>query len=104
MNKHNRDIIRKQILEYTPRMQPLLPAHPSHPFGRGAAPHMYDVMKRVFGCTIDEVRDCRLQDALAILKYCMDNATIMSVASPLREMYAPEPVKLPPATLDIFFE
>lgn len=104
MNKYNRDIIRKQILEYAPKMQPLLPHHPSHPYGRGAIPHMYDVMKGVFECSIEDVRDCRLNDALAILKYCMDNASVMSVITPLRKIYEPEPIPYKPATLEKFLE
>ena len=100
MNKYNRKIINDRVLEYAPRMQPLLPDHPSHPYGRKAYAHMYDVMKRVFGCPIDQVRDERLVDALEILKYCMDHATEMSVATPLRKKYAPEPK---PSTLDSFF-
>lgn len=100
MNKQNRKVINDKVLDYAPRMQPLLPEHPSHPHGRRAYAHMYDVMKRVFGCPIDQVRDERLQDALDILDYCMDNATEMSVATPLRKKYAPEPK---PSTLDDFF-
>jgi hypothetical protein len=104
MNKYNRSIIRKQILEYAPKMQPLLPPLDAHPNGRGAIPHMYSVLEGVFGCKLAEVRDVRLNDALAILKYTMDNATKMRIMSPLREMYAPEPEPLKPITLDIFFE
>lgn len=85
-------------------MQSLLPEHTAHPGGRIATAHMYDVMKRVFGCPIDEVRDCRIDDALAILKYCMDNATVMSVATPLRQIYEPEPKPYKPATLEKFLE
>jgi hypothetical protein len=104
MNKYNRAIIRKQILEYAPKMQPLLPPHPMHPNGRGAIPHMYSVMEAVFGCSIAEVRDCRLQDALDILKYCMDNATVVHMTRPLYERYEREPAPLKQATLEDFFE
>lgn len=104
MNKYNRAIIRKQILEYAPKMQPLLPPLDAHPNGRGAIPHMYSVLDGVFGCSISEVRDSRLDDALAILKYTMDNATKMRIMTPLREMYAPEPEPIKPSTLDNFFE
>jgi hypothetical protein len=104
MNKYNRAIIRKQVLEYAPKMQPLLPPLDAHPNGRGAIPHMYSVLEAVFGCKLAEVRDARLEDALAILKYTMDNATKMRIMSSLREMYAPEPIPQKPATLESFFE
>jgi hypothetical protein len=103
MNKYNRDIIRKQILEYAPKMQPLLPPLDSHPV-RGAIPHMYSVLEGVFGKPIKDVRDCRLQDALDILKFTLDNAKEYSIMKQLRERYSPEPDDLPSPTLDIFFE
>ncbi len=103
MNKYNRDIIRKQILEYAPKMQPLLPPLDSHPT-RGAIPHMYSVLEGVFGKPIKDVRDCRLQDALDILKFTLDNAKEYSIMKPLRKQYEPEPDDLPPTTLDKFFE
>ena len=104
MNKLNKDIIRKQILEYAHRMQPLLPNLPSHPEGRIAVAHMYTVLEAVFGKPIGEVRDCRLQDALDILKYTMDNAKQLDMMKPLYEKYQREPQDLPPASLDSFFE
>ena len=106
MNKLNRTIIRNKILEYAPRMQPLLPSHTAHPGGRIAIAHMYDVLKSVFGMPIDQVRDCRLDDALAILDYCMENATVKGVASPLRKMYDAEPEEQleTRVTVDMFFE
>jgi hypothetical protein len=103
MNKYNRDIIRKQILEYAPKMQPLLPPLDSHPV-RGAIPHMYSVLEGVFGKPIKDVRDCRLQDALDILKFTLDNVKEYSIMKQLRERYSPEPDDLPSPTLDIFFE
>ena len=103
MNKYNRAIIRKQVLEYAPRMQPLLPPLDSHPT-RGAIPHMYSVLEGVFGKPIKDVRDSRLQDALDILKFTMDNAREYSIMKPLRERYSPEPDDLPSPTLDKFFE
>ena len=103
MNKYNRDIIRKQIQEYAPRMQPLLPPLQSHPV-RGAIPHMYSVLESVFGKPIKDVRDSRLQDALDILKYTMDNAREYRIMGPLHERYTPEPDDIPPNTLDTFFE
>lgn len=104
MNRYNRLKIRKQILEYAPKMQTLLPSHPAHPNGRGAIPHMYDVLKSVFECPIEEVSDTRIDDALNILKYCMDNAEQMSVATPLKAIYSPEPKPNLPATLEKFLE
>ena len=83
MNKYNRDIIRKQILEYAPKMQPLLPPLDSHPV-RGAIPHMYSVLEGVFGKPIKDVRDCRLQDALDILKFTLDNVKEYSIMKQLR--------------------
>jgi hypothetical protein len=103
MNKYNRDIIRKKILEYAPKMQPLLPPLDSHPV-RGAIPHMYSVLEGVFGKPIKDVRDCRLQDALDILKFTLDNAKEYSIMKPLRSKYDLEPDDLPPTTLDKFFE
>lgn len=103
MNKYNRDIIRKQILEYAPRMQPLLPPLDSHPV-RGAIPHMYSVLEGVFGKKIQDVRDSRLQDALDILKFTMDNAREYSIMKPLRARFEPEPDDVPLNTLDAFFE
>lgn len=103
MNKYNRAIIRKTVLEYAPKMQPLLPPLESHPV-RGAIPHMYSVLEGIFGKPIKDVRDSRLQDALDILKYTLDNAAKYSIMKPLRERYAPEPDDLPSNTLDSFFE
>jgi hypothetical protein len=85
-------------------MQPLLPDLPSHPRGRIAIAHMYSVLEGVFECPINQVSDSRLNDALAILKYTMDNATQMRIITPLREMYKPEPKSVPSPTLDSFFE
>jgi hypothetical protein len=85
-------------------MQQLLPDHPSHPGGRIAIAHMYSVLEGVFGKPISQVRDCRLQDALDILKYTMDNVSQQRLITPLREIYKPEPDDLPPTTLDKFFE
>ena len=104
MNKYNRAIINKTVRDYTPMMQPLLPSHPSHPGGRIAYAHMYDVMKSVFGCPIEQGRDCRLQDALDILKFCMDNATMMQISSQLYDKYPREPEPTKHMTLDDFFE
>jgi len=104
MNKYNRDIIRKQIQEYAPRMQQLLPPLDSHPNGRIAVAHMYSVLEGVFGKPIKDVRDCRLQDALDIVKYTMDNAKEYSIMKPLYQRYPPEPDDVPPTTLDKFFE
>ena len=104
MNQSNRKIIRKKIESLAPKMQPLLPNLPSHPQGRIAIAHMYDVLKSVFGVPLEQVSDHRLNDALAILDYCMANAKIKSVATPLRLIYDPEPEPQPRATLDRFFE
>jgi len=104
MNKLNRNIIRDKILEYAPRMQPLLPNLPSHPNGRIAIAHMYSVLEGVFGCRINDVRDCRLNDALEILKYTMDNASQLQIMTHLCETYQPEPKALPTPTLEQFFE
>ena len=104
MNKYNRDIIRKQVQEYAPRMQQLLPDHPSHPHGRIATAHMYSVLQAVFGKPIEDVRDSRLQDALDILKYTMDNAKQNSIMKPLYAKYSKEPDDLPTNSLDSFFE
>lgn len=103
MNKYNRDIIRKKILEYAPRMQLLLPPLDSHPV-RGAVPHMYSVLEGVFGKPIKDVRDSRLQDALDILKYTLDHAKEYSIMKPLRLKYDLEPDDIPINTLDKFFE
>jgi len=103
MNKENLAKLRKVIVEIAPKMQPLLPPHPSHPNGRIAIAHMYSVLEGVFECPVKEARDCRLQDALDIVQYCMDNATKMRMITPLRQKYKPEPKPLPPATLDDFF-
>jgi hypothetical protein len=84
-------------------MQPLLPPLDSHPV-RGAIPHMYSVLEGVFGKPIKDVRDCRLQDALDILKFTLDNVKEYSIMKQLRERYSPEPDDLPSPTLDIFFE
>ena len=65
---------------------------------------MYSVLEGVFGKPIKDVRDCRLQDALDILKFTLDNAKEYSIMKPLRERYSPEPDDLPSPTLDIFFE
>jgi hypothetical protein len=85
-------------------MQQLLPPLDSHPKGRIAIAHMYSVLEGVFGKPIDQVRDCRLQDALDILKFTMDNAKEYSIMKPLRANYLPEPDDVPPTTLDAFFE
>jgi hypothetical protein len=85
-------------------MQQLLPDLPSHPKGRIAIAHMYSVLEGVFGCPINDVRDCRLDDALAILKYTMDNASRLQIMTPLRQTYQPEPKDNPPKTLEHFFE
>jgi hypothetical protein len=104
MNKENLTKLRNKILEIAPRMQPLLPPLPSHPHGRIAIAHMYSVLEGVFECPVKEARDCRLQDALDIVQYCMDNATQIRMMTPLREKYQPEPKSPPQATLDQFFE
>jgi len=104
MNKENLTKLRNLILEIAPKMQPLLPPHPSHPNGRIAIAHMYSVLEGVFECPIKDVRDSRLQDAIDIVNYCMDNATKMRMITPLREKYQPEPKSPPPATLEQFFE
>lgn len=104
MNKENLDKLRKVILELAPKMQPLLPPLPSHPNGRIAIAHMYSVLEGVFECPVKQARDCRLQDAIDIVNYCMDNVTQLRLMTPLREMYLPEPKSLPQATLDNFFE
>ena len=104
MNKENLTRLRNVILEIAPRMQPLLPPLPSHPQGRIAIAHMYSVLEGVFECPVKEVNDNRLQDAIDIVKYCMDNATQMRIMSPLREKYKPEPKSPPRATLDQFFD
>jgi len=104
MNKQNLDKLRKVILEIAPRMQPLLPPLPSHPNGRIAIAHMYSVLEGVFGCPVKQVRDCRLQDAIDIVNYCMDNATQLKMMQPLREKYQPEPELPQLTTLENFFE
>jgi len=103
MNKENLNKLRNVILDIAPRMQPLLPPLASHPHGRIAIAHMYSVLQGVFECPIKEVRDIRLQDAIDIVNYCMDNVTQNRLITPLRETYPPEPKSLPPATLDQFF-
>ena len=104
MNKENLTKLRNVILEIAPRMQPLLPPLPSHPHGRIAIAHMYSVLEAVFECPVKEANDNRLQDAIDIVNYCMDNVTQMRMITPLREKYKPEPKTPPLATLDKFFD
>jgi len=103
MNKENLNKLRRVILEIAPKMQPLLPPLDSHPNGRIAIAHMYSVIQGVFECPVKEARDCRLQDAIDIVNYCMDNVRQLKIMTPLREKYQPEPKPLPPASLDDFF-
>lgn len=91
------------ILEHAEEMQRRLPAHENHPKGRIAVAHCYDVLKRVFGVPVKHARNCRFQDAVEILEFCLEHAEEKSVARLLYPIYEKEPEDKPAGTLEEFF-
>lgn len=102
MNKANRALIRKNILNVAPEMQKRLPAHESHPKGRIAVAHCYHVIKSIFGVKVEDIRDERLNEVLEVVKFCYDHAEEKHICSQLYAKYSPEPI-YEPTSLEEFF-
>lgn len=102
MNKQYRSIIQKRIHDAAPALQKQLPSHKNHPHGRIAIAHCYHVLKSIFGKSLDQVGDDRLQDALDIVQFCIDNPTEPHICTQLYGKYSPEPEDNVGNTLDDF--
>lgn len=102
MNKNNVVLLHKMIVERGTEIHNKLPALPSHPHGRIGIAHIYSVIKSVMGVPMKDVRDCRYDDIVYIIKYCVDNVHVTEgLVEPLKQRFAKEPVEVP-ATLDRF--
>lgn len=100
MSPDKRKILHKTIQKVGDEIQPLLPPHEKHPYGRQAQSHLYDVLKSIFGCSIHDVRDCRFNDCLEIIEFCRVNAAEKHIVSQIRHKYDKEPEL---ATLEEWF-
>jgi len=79
-----------------------LPQHGAHPGGRIGIAHIYSVIKAVMGVPMKECRDCRVDDIVEIINYCVDNVHVLEgLTAPLKAKFAKEPVEVP-STLEAF--
>ena len=102
MTKEKVKQLHKLIVEKGTYIHNKLPAHPNHPHGRIGIAHIYSVIKSVMGVPMKECRDCRYDDIVEIINYCVDNVdTLKGLTSPLHERFEKEP-KYQPTSLDKF--
>lgn len=81
------------IVEKGTLIHNVLPSHTAHPNGRIGIAHIYSVIKSVMGVPMKECRDCRYNDIVEIVNYCVNNVHILKgLTGPLHEMYSKEPV------------
>ena len=104
MSPDKRKILHKLIQKVGNEIQPLLPPHEKHPYGRQAQSHLYDVLKGIFGCSIHEVRDCRFNDCLEIIEFCKVHATEKSIIRQIKDKYTQEPKQTIATLEDWFYE
>lgn len=103
MTKENVKRLHSLIVERGTYIHNKLPQHHAHPDGRIGIAHIYSVIKAVMGVPMKECRDCRVDDIVEIINYCVDNVTVMEgLTAPLHQKYEKEPV-YKPASLDAFF-
>lgn len=101
MRQELRDRLHKTVLEAAEKCQGRLPAHPKHPYGRIPVAHIYDVIKGVMEKPARECRDCRYEEILEIIDFCVEHAEEMSIIRQIKHKYQPEP-KEDPSDLEDF--
>lgn len=101
MRQELRDRLHKTVLEAAEKCQGRLPAHPKHPYGRIPVAHIYDVIKGVMEKPARECRDCRYEEILEIIDFCVEHAEEMSIIRQIKYKYQPEP-KEDPSDLEDF--
>lgn len=102
MTKDNVKRLHAMIVERGTYIHTRLPSHHAHPHGRIGIAHIYSVIKAVMGVPMKECRDCRVDDIVEIINYCVDNVDVLEgLTAPLKAKFAKEPVYVP-ATLDPF--
>lgn len=103
MRQELRDRLHKTVQEAAEKCKGRLPEHPNHPYGRIPVAHIYDVIKGIMEKPARECRDCRFDEMLDIIEFCVDHAEEMSIIRQIKHKYPPEPKDVEPSTLDDFF-
>lgn len=101
MRQDLRDSLHILIQQAAKQCEGRLPPHPSHPYGRIPVAHIYDVIQGVMEVPARECRDCRYDDLVQIVKFCVDHAEEMSIIRQIKHLYEPEP-KNEPSSLEDF--
>jgi len=83
--------IYRRVTESAGKIQDILPSHSSHPKGRIAHAHIYDVIKQVMGKPSKDCSDTRYNDICEIIVFCVEHATEMHICSQLYDKYEKEP-------------
>ena len=102
MTPELRERLHKIVQEAATKCVGRLPDHPSHPHGRIPVAHIYDVIKGIMEKPARECRDCRYDDIVEIIDFCVDHAEDMSIIRQIKHLYDPEPKSYDPGTLDDF--
>lgn len=103
MTKENVKRLHAMIVERGTFIHDKLPQHEAHPSGRIGIAHIYSVIKSVMGVPMKECRDCRVDDIIEIINYCVENVHVEDdLTTPLYKKYSKEPV-YEPVSLDKFF-
>lgn len=103
MTKENIKRLHAYIVEKGTLIHKQLPSHHAHPSGRIGIAHIYSVIKSVMGVPMKECRDCRVDDIIEIVDYCVDNVNVMEgLTAPLHKKYAKEPKEVK-VSLEAFF-
>ncbi len=101
MRPELRERMHKIVLEAAEQSKGRLPDHPKHPYGRIPVAHIYDVIKGIMEKPARECRDCRYDEILEIIQFCVDHAEDMSIIRQIKHKYPPEP-RDEPSSLDDF--
>ena len=103
MTKENVKRLHALIVERGTYIHSKLPQHHAHPDGRIGIAHIYSVIKSVMGVPMKECRDCRVNDIIEIVNYCVDNVNVAEgLTAPLHMKYAKEPKEVK-VSLEAFF-
>ena len=91
MSPHLVDNLNEIIQMAGDAIQPSLPPHPKHPYGRIGQAHIYDVIRGVMHKPMKQCRDCRYNDIVTIIKFCVEHAEEDKIIRRLRPRFSPEP-------------
>lgn len=102
MSPELRDRLHTTVQQAAKLCEGRLPDHPNHPQGRIPIAHIYDVIQGVMEVPARECRDCRFEEILQIVQFCVDNAEEMSIIRKIKHKYQPEPKRPQPSDLKKF--